>query len=122
VGRRAGVGVVVRQLDPGDEQQVVQRAGTLALTLELVEIRGVLVPRDALLDALRLVEPRVVAAYHVVRDAEHVEASAADEVDELAHAQLAVAPRRVSVELGKQRFRPGSHDISMVPVPARQEG
>jgi hypothetical protein len=48
----------------------------------------------------------------VIRDAEDVELEAAVEVDQLRQCQLAVAPRRVRVELAEQEV--ASHGASVV--------
>ena len=41
--------------------------------------------------------PRIVRAHDMVGDAEHVEAAAAVEVDELGDGELAIAPARVGM-------------------------
>ena len=49
-------------------------------------------------------EPGIVGANYVVRDAEDVEASNADEVDELTHRERAVAPGRMGVQF-REKWR-----------------
>jgi len=101
------VRVVVGQLEAGHQQQPVRRqcASPLALDLCAVLVEPVFV------DARSSVQgrPRVVRAQHVVGDAENVEAGSAVEVDQLRHRQLAVAPRRVSVELTEESRASRTH-------------
>jgi hypothetical protein len=52
----------------------------------------------------------VVVEQRVVGDREHVEAVSAVEVAELAHAEDAVAPGRVRVELAQERVLFRGHD------------
>ncbi len=91
------VGILVGQLEAGQDEQVVQAARPLALGRDLVEV-GVEV---GLLD--------MEAGQGVVGDGEHVETGPAVEVAELAHAPGAVAPRRVGVELAEKRAELGGH-------------
>jgi hypothetical protein len=86
-----------------------------ALPLQVGEVGRILRGKDASPAALLLIEPGVVGAQNVVGHAEDVEAAAADEVDELAHARGSVAPGGVRVELGEQWGSTGSHDTK-VPV------
>ena len=69
---------------------------------QLGPIRGVVLERDADVAPVACTEPGVVGANDVVRDAEDVESTGADEVDELAHGECTVAPRRVGVQLGEK--------------------
>ena len=112
-----GVEVVVGQLEPGHEQQVVLALGPSRLRLDLGEVVAVIArvnpsPRP------RLGQPRVVAADDVIGDADHVEAAAAVEVDQLGHRQLPVAPAGVRVELAEQRLDLAAHRASSVSAAA----
>ena len=61
-------------------------------------------------------EPRIVRAIDVVGHAEHVEALAPVEVDELGKRQRTVAPARVGVELAEQRLDLPAHPQSVWPT------
>ena len=87
------VGVVVGQLEARDHEQVVEHAGAGGLARELRQVRGEVPAVHAAL-----------AADDVVGDREHVEAGAAVQIAELAWRELAVAPRRMRVELAEQRL------------------
>src|SRR5689334_6865296 len=87
------VRVVVRQFQSWDEDEAVrrERARPLALDLRAVVVEPLFV--DARASVQR--RPRVVAAQHVVGDAEDVEPRAAVEVDYLRYRKLTVTPRGV---------------------------
>ena len=99
VGVGVGVEMVVRQLDPREHQQVVERPCALGLGVDRGEVRG----EAPFVDARLGHAPGVVRADDVIGDAENVEAVAAVEIDELAEPKLPIAPRRMGVELAKQR-------------------
>jgi hypothetical protein len=102
-----GIRVVVGELEPGDDQQPEGRECSFTLLLDLVEIAG-----EALLahaGASVACGPRIVVTEDVVGDAEHVEARSSVEIDQLGERQLAVAPRRVGVELAQQCRPPHAH-------------
>ena len=111
MGGERGVGVVVRELEPRDEQEVVLPARAFGLGADLGEIVGVVPGVDS---ARRRVgrDPRVVPANDVVGDGEDVEAVLAVEVDELGKGEGAVAPPRVRVELAEQRLDFPAHPLS----------
>ena len=94
-----GVEMVVRQLDPRKHQQVVERPCALGLGVDRGEVRG----EGPFVDARLGHAPGVVGADDVIGDTENVEAVAAVEIDELAEPKLAIAPRRMGVELAQQR-------------------
>ena len=112
------VEVVVGQLEPGQEQQVVLPAGALGLRLDLCEVVGVVRGMDAS-ERCVVGQPRIVAAVDVVGDAEDVEAVASVQVDELGQRERAVAPPRVGVELAEQRLDLAAHRASSVAAPRR---
>jgi hypothetical protein len=106
--------VVVGQLEPGQEEQPVERVGAHRLALDLREIA-----RPHLLVDVAPVARRVI------RDREHVEARAPVEVDEIGDGERAVAPRRMRVKLAEQRRRLDEHVLRVSPCPAgfgRQRG
>ena len=96
------IAVVVGELEAGKEEQVVQRLGAGRLAFQLGPVCGVVLERDADVARVACTEPGVVGANDVIRDAEDVESTGADEVDELAHGEGTVAPRRVGVQLGEK--------------------
>ncbi len=87
------VGIVVRQLEPWEDEQPVRSQRALGLTVDLGEIVGMVLGRD----------PPRVAVRRVVGDAENVEALEPVEVDEPTDAEHPVAPGRVRVQLGQER-------------------
>src|SRR6185503_13662878 len=90
----AGILVLDRQLEAGDEDEPVLPYGALGLGIDLGKVRG------------KVVGPNVqalCAPHDVIGDDQNVEAGHAVKVDDLPHAELTVAPRRVGVELGEKR-------------------
>jgi hypothetical protein len=71
VRRQVGVGVVVRDLEPRDDDEVVERQRPRGLGLD----RRKVVAEVPLVDAGLREMPRVVAAQDVIGDAEQVDAS-----------------------------------------------
>ena len=114
-----GLHVVVRQLEPGQHEQVVRASRPRRLPVDLGEIRSMKIRPYAGVGPLIRVEPGVVDAHDVVRDAEHVEAVRAVDIDELGNRQRAVAPRRVRVKLGEQRVLCGLSSVRSCPRPTR---
>jgi hypothetical protein len=113
VGRLGGVVIVVGQFEPRDDQHPVRRPRARRFALDLGQMRapGALVERVEL-DSLPLA-PGVVRADDVVGDAQHVEAVARVQVDELGDAQPAVAPARVRVQLAEQGSDASRHAASV---------
>ena len=89
-----GVAVVESELDAGHQEQAVLLSRPPRLPVDRIEIALV----------CRLRQVRGSRREHVVGDAEHVEAVAAVDIDELGQRERAVAPRRVRVELTEKRF------------------
>ena len=98
VRRLERVGVVERQLEAGDHEHAVRspRACRLALDVREVLVPGCLLDRPA---GEALSAPGVVVTYHVIRDAEDVEAAASVQIDELGDGQDTVAPAGMRVKL-----------------------
>jgi hypothetical protein len=90
--------VVVGELEPRQDEQVVVAARPLGLRSDLGEVVGVVPCVHAERESLC----RRVGADDVVGDGEHVEAVRPVEIDELGKGQCPVAPPRVGVELAQQ--------------------
>jgi hypothetical protein len=103
-----GVEVVVRQLEPWDEEEVVFVPGPRCFCLDLEEIGAVVVDVNVTWAGVGL-KPGVVGAHAVVGDAEDIEPAPPVQVDELWKRELAVAPRRVRVQLAEQRLDSPAH-------------
>jgi catechol 2,3-dioxygenase-like lactoylglutathione lyase family enzyme len=114
VRRVRRIEVVIRQLEPWDDDEAVRAKSPRSLELQLGKVRIVPLERQCV-RARRLVgEPWVVGADDVIGDAEDVEARQAVEIDELANGERSVAPRRVCVQLGEEGCRASSeHGLSM---------
>jgi len=69
-------------------------------------------------EALFTLAPGIVRANDVVGDAEHVEAVASIQVDELGDAQCTVAPVRVGMKLAEQRTEAPTHTSIVAARPA----
>jgi hypothetical protein len=91
-----GIVVVLGQLEAGDDEEPVFGGSTLGLCADRVEGRR---PSPGVDRGRRGVAQRD----RVIRDAEDVEAGLAVRVDEVAGRQVAVAPRRVRVELAEEK-------------------
>jgi hypothetical protein len=102
------VDVVVGELEPRQDEQVVVAARPLGLRGDLGEVVGVVPCAHAQREPLR----RRVGADNVVGDGEHVEAVRPVEIDELGKGQCSVAPPRVSVELAQQGLDLPAHPSS----------
>ena len=118
VRRFVGVLGVVGQLDAGKHEQVVQGSRASGLAKNVRDVRGMHLASYAACRPLRPIEPGIVGADGVIGDAENVEASAAVEVDELAHGEAAVTPRRVRMQLAEERLDSVPHRASLCPPPS----
>ena len=110
-----GVEVVPGELEPWNEHQAIPLARTPGFVVELGQVVGEDLRAHAALVALLRLQPRIITSTRVVGDAQDVEAAGAVDVDQLADREGAVAPRRVSVQLGEQRSDAGPH-TAIVPV------
>jgi len=113
VCRLGGLVVVERQLEAGDHEHAVRSPRPCRLALD---VREVLVP-GCLLDRPEgeaLSAPGVVVTYHVIRDAEDVEAAASVQIDELGDGQDTVAPAGMRVKLAQQWPQASSHLRTMM--------
>jgi hypothetical protein len=108
-----GVEIVVGQLQPGEEQQVVVAPRALRLGVDLGEVVGV-VPGVHASERRVRGQPRIVEPVDVVGHAEDVEPAAAVQVDELRECERAVAPARVGVELAEQRLDLPAHPVRVL--------
>ena len=81
---------LVRQLEPGQHEQVVEPPCPLCLGIDLLEVGAEIRRLD------------VAVQQGVIRDRQHVEAVAPVEVADVPHAEGAVTPRRVRVQLAEQ--------------------
>jgi hypothetical protein len=109
VRREQRVAIVVGQLKPRDEEQAVGRPGAVGLAFDRAEVVGE--RRSAGHLPARVAVGRVVPA-DMVGHAENVETVLPVEIDELGERQLAVAPRRVGVELAEERRGRRAHPVS----------
>src|SRR5262245_14092687 len=116
MGRTPGIDLVVGKLEARDHEEAVAPEGARGLALDLGEVLAVRVGPDPTRAGR---DHGVVLPVRVVAHAEDVEAGGAVELDELAHGKVAVAPRRVRVELGQQRRDLAVHLARMV---ARRPG
>ena len=98
VAGRLGLGGLMSQLEAREHEQVVQAARAIGFGVDLAQV-GVEVRRL-----------HVVVEQRVIGDREHVEAVASVEIAELAHADHAVAPGRVRVELAEEWVLLRGHD------------
>jgi hypothetical protein len=114
VGGEKWIEVVVRELEAGEEQQVVARSGPLRLGVDLLEV-GAMIRRHDPARPLPRRHERVVVPVHVVGDDENVEARPPVQIHELRQRERSVAPRRVRVELAEERLWPAAHLAPSVP-------
>ena len=113
------VGVVVGELEAGDDEQAVPLECSGGLALELGDVVGVVRGGDA---SRREVVPGIVGPADVVCDAQEVEAAGAVEIDEGADRERAVAPGRMGVQLREQPSGSGSHHAPSVAYGLPLEG
>ena len=107
VAASAGSGSLVGQLEARDDEQVVERRRALASAASSA--------RYAAKSRLDCDSPPGA----VVGDREHVEAGAAVQVESSREGELAVAPRRVRVELAEERAGLDGHPPAVFPAPWR---
>ena len=102
------IGMLIRQLEAGYDDQVVQQTGSCGLSLDRLEV-FVEVPRVYVVRRRALRQPGVIAAHAVVGDTEDVEAARAVEINGLPQAEIPVAEGRVAVELAEQLITRSRH-------------
>src|SRR5262249_23933742 len=91
------LGCVVGELEPRQNQEVVERPSSFGMLLDRSEVLGEALGTNA------EVHPRIVLGVRVVGYAEDIESGDAVQIDQLAQRKLAVAPRRVSVKLAEEK-------------------
>ena len=110
VSREVGIVVVVGQLEPGQEEEVVVAACPLGFVPDLREIVVIVLGADAA--CRRLAGRPVVRADDVVGEAEDVEPDRTVDVDDLPDRERTVTPAAVRVQFGEQGADPGSHVLN----------